>query len=85
MLDGERRYKLAREVSLILLGEDERYGLDGFAPTSIVGNGIESSLYRPYLNLPERAKSTWGYDGYHWNKEAWFTQHHPDLPARARA
>ena len=82
MLDGERRYKLAREVSLILLGEDERYGLDGFAPTSIVGNGIESSLYRPYLNLPDRAKSTWGNEGHHWNKEAWFTQHHPD---RARA
>ena len=78
-------YELAREVSLILLGEDERYGLDGFAPTSIVGNGLESSIYRPYLNLPERAKSTWGNEGYHWNKEAWFTQYHPDLPDRARA
>lgn len=79
------RVDLADEVSRILLGEDERYGLDGFAPTSIVGNGIESSLYRPYLNLPERAKSTWGNEGYHWNKEAWFTQHHPDLSERARA
>ena len=83
-LNERERYELARETSLILLGEDERYGLDGFAPTSIVGNGIESSLYRPYLNLPERAKSTWGNEGYHWNKEAWFTQHHPDIPARAR-
>ena len=83
-IEEEKRYELAREVSLILLGEDERYGLDGFAPTSIVGNGIESSLYRPYLNLPDRAKSTWGDEGYHWNKEAWFTRHHPDIPARAR-
>ena len=79
----EEAYELTDEVSRILLGEDERYGLDGFAPTSIVGNGLESSIYRPYLNLPERAKSTWGNEGYHWNKEAWFTQHHPDLPARA--
>ena len=83
--DVDGGYELAREVSLILLGEDERYGLDGFAPTSIVGNGLESSIYRPYLNLPERAKSTWGNEGYHWNKEAWFTQYHPDLPDRARA
>ena len=84
-IDVDGGYELAREVSLILLGEDERYGLDGFAPTSIVGNGLESSIYRPYLNLPERAKGTWGNEGYHWNKEAWFSQHHPDLPERARA
>ncbi len=71
-------------MSWILLGEDERYGLDGFAPTSVMGNGIESSLYWPYLNLPERAKLTWGNDGYHWHKETWVDQSHPDIPERSR-
>ena len=83
-LDAEARREMAREVSWILLGEDERYGLDGFAPTSVMGNGIESAIYRPYLNLPERAKNTWGNDGYHWHKEIWIDQSHPDVPARSR-
>ena len=79
-LDAEARRGMAKEVSWILLGEDERYGLDGFAPTSVMGNGIESSLYWPYLNLPERAKLTWGNDGYHWHKETWMDTSHHDYP-----
>ena len=79
-LDAEARREMAREVSWILLGEDERYGLDGFAAFSVMGNGIDTSIYWPYLNVPERSLGVWEREGWHWRKEFWYDTTHPDYP-----
>ncbi len=81
-LDAEARREMAREVSWILLGEDDRYGLDGFAGFSVMGNGIDTSIHWPYLNMPYRAThQVWEREGWHWRKEYWMDTTHPDFPA----
>ena len=80
-LDAEERREMAREVSWILLGEDERYGLDGFAPSSVMGNGIDTGIYWPYLNVPDRSLLVWEREGWHWRREVWMDNTHPDFPA----
>ena len=79
-LSAEERREMAREVSWILLGEDERYGLDGFAPAAVMGNGIDTAIYWPYLNVPERSLYVWEREGWHWRKEVWMDTSHPDFP-----
>ena len=80
-LDADARREMAREVSWILLGEDERYGLDGFAAQSVMGNGIDTSIHWPYLHMPRRAThQVWEREGWHWNKEFWMETDHPDFP-----
>ena len=79
-LDAEERREMAREVSWILLGEDERYGLDGFAPSSVMGNGIDTGIYWPYLNVPPRSLNVWEREGWHWRREVWMDNTHPDFP-----
>ncbi len=79
-LDANARREMAREVSWILLGEDEQYGLDRFAAFSVMGNGIETSIYWPYLNVPERSLGVWEREGWHWRKEFWHDSSHPDYP-----
>lgn len=83
-LDAEERRRMANEVTYILLGEDERYGVEGFSDFSIMGNGIDTGIYWPYLNLPERSFLVWEREGWHWRKEAWIDQNHPDVPERSR-
>ena len=80
-LDADARREMAQEVSWILLGEDERYGLDGFAPSSVMGNGIDTSIYWPYLNVPPRSLQVWEREGWHWRKEVWMDTSHPDFPS----
>ena len=79
-LDADARREMAQEVSWILLGEDERYGLDGLAPSAVMGNGIDTSIYWPYLNVPERSLNVWEREGWHWRKEVWMDTTHPDFP-----
>ena len=79
-LDPEARREMAMEVSYILLGEDDRYGLDGFTPFSVMGNGIDTSIHWPYLNAPDISKNVWEREGWHWRKEVWFDTSHPDYP-----
>ena len=80
-LDADARREMAREVSWILLGEDERYGLDGFAAQSVMGNGIDTSIHWPYLHMPRRAThQVWEREGWHWNREYWMDTSHPDFP-----
>ena len=79
-LDPEARREMAMEVSYILLGEDDRYGLDGFTPFSVMGNGIDTSIHWPYLNAPDISKNVWEREGWHWRKEVWFDTTHPDYP-----
>ena len=79
-LDAEARREMAQEVSWILLGEDERYGLDGLAPSAVMGNGIDTSIYWPYLNVPDRSLNVWEREGWHWRKEVWMDTTHPDFP-----
>lgn len=79
-LDPERRREMAREVSLILLGEDERYGIDGLGAYSVMGNGIDTSIHWPYANLPAFATDVWEREGWHWRKAYWFDTDHPDYP-----
>ncbi len=79
-LDANARREMASEVSWILLGEDERYGLAAFAAFSVMGNGIETSIYWPYLNVPERSLGVWEREGWHWHKEFWHDSSHPDYP-----
>ncbi len=80
-LDADERREMAREVSWILLGEDERYGLDGFAAQSVMGNGIDTSIHWPYLNAPYRSThQVWEREGWHWRKEVWMDTTHPDFP-----
>ena len=79
-LSAEERREMAREVSWILLGEDERYGLEGFAASSVMGNGIDTAIYWPYLNVPERSLYVWEREGWHWRKEVWMDTTHPDYP-----
>lgn len=80
-LDAEARREMADEVSWILLGEDERYGLDGFAAQSVMGNGIDTSIHWPYLNAPYRGThQVWEREGWHWRKEFSMDTTHPDFP-----
>ena len=80
-LDADARREMAREVSWILLGEDERYGLDGLAPQSVACNGIETSIRWPYLHMPYRSThQVWEREGWHWNRELWMDTAHPDYP-----
>ena len=79
-LDATARREMAMEVSYILLGEDERYGLDGFTPFSVMGNGIDTSIHWPYVNAPDISKNVWEREGWHWRKEVWFDTTHPDYP-----
>ena len=80
-LEAEARQEMAREVSWILLGEDERYGLDRFAPSAVMGNGIDTGVYWPYLNVPERSLLIWEHEGWHWRREVWMDNAHPDFPS----
>ena len=81
-LDVEERREMAREVSWILLGEDERYGLDGFAAQSVMGNGIDTSIHWPYLHAPYRSThQVWEREGWHWRREVSMDTTHPDFPA----
>ncbi len=79
-LDAEARREMALEVTYILLGEDERYGIDGFGDFSIMGNGIDTGMYWPYVNVPERSLLVWEREGWHWRKEVWMDTSHPDFP-----
>ena len=80
-LDPEQRREMAYEVSWILLGEDERYGLDGFSGFSVMGNGIDTGIRWPYLNMPRRSThQVWEREGWHWRKEVWMDTTHPDYP-----
>ena len=80
-LDPEQRREMAYEVSWILLGEDERYGLDGFSGFSVMGNGIDTGIHWPYLNMPRRSThQVWEREGWHWRKEFWMDTTHPDYP-----
>ena len=79
-LDAEARREMATEVTYILLGEDERYGIEGFADFSIMGNGIDTGIYWPYVNVPERSLNVWEREGWHWRKEVWMDTGHPDFP-----
>ena len=79
-LDAEARREMARELSWIFLGEDDRYGLDGFDSFSVMGNGIDTSIVWPYVNLPEISKNVWEREGWHWRKEIWYDTTHPDYP-----
>ncbi len=83
-LDNEKRREMATEVSWILLGEDDRYGLDGFAAFSVACNGIDTSIHWPYLTMPDRAKNVWEREGWHWRKEFWIDHSHPEVPERSR-
>ena len=81
-LDADARREMANEVSWILLGEDERYGLDGFAAQSVMGNGIDTSIHWPYLHMPRRSShQVWEREGWHWNREFWMDTTHPDFPS----
>ena len=80
-LDANARREMAYEVSWILLGEDERYGLDGFSGFSVMGNGIDTGIHWPYLNMPRRSThQVWEREGWHWRKEVWMDTTHPDYP-----
>ena len=79
-LDPVARREMATELSYIFLGEDERYGLDGFDSFSVMGNGIDTSIHWPYVNLPDIAKNVWEREGWHWRKEIWYDTNHPDYP-----
>ena len=67
--DLDKRRETTREVTDILLGEDDRYGFDGFGPVSAVCNGVQSGIHWPYLNFPSPATKAWGDEGGHWRKE----------------
>ena len=79
-LDAEARREMALEVTYILLGEDDRYGIEGFSDFSIMGNGIDTGMYWPYVNIPERGLYVWEREGWHWRKEVWMDTTHPDFP-----
>ncbi len=79
-LDAEARREMAREVTYILLGEDERYGIEGFSDFSIMGNGIDTGMFWPYVNVPDRSLNVWEREGWHWRKEVWMDTSHPDFP-----
>ena len=79
-LDADARREMATEVSYMFLGEDDRYGLDGFDAVSVMGNGIDTSIHWPYVNLPDIAKNVWEREGWHWRKEIWYDTSHPDYP-----
>ncbi len=80
-LDPEARREMADEVQYILIGEDDRYGLDGFAAYAVACNGIDTSIHWPYLQLPDISKQVWEREGWHWRKEIWMDTAHPDFPS----
>ena len=79
-LDSEARREMADEVQYILLGEDDRHGLDGFSTMAVMGNGIDTSIHWPYVNLPEIGTLVWEREGWHWRKEISYDTEHPDYP-----
>ena len=79
-LDSDARREMATELTYIFLGEDDRYGLEGFDSYSVMGNGIDTSIHQPYVNLPDIAKNVWEREGWHWRKEIWYDTTHPDYP-----
>ncbi len=79
-LDAEARREMALEVTYILLGEDDRYGIEGFSDFSIMGNGIDTGMFWPYVNVPDRSLNVWEREGWHWRKEVWMNTSHPDFP-----
>ena len=83
-LDMEYRSEVAREVSWILLGQDERYGLDGFAPWSVACYGEQPVIHQPWLKLPELAAAPLTHQSGYWRAEAWIDHSHPDVPKRSR-
>ena len=49
-----------------------------------MGNGIDTGMYWPYVNIPERGLYVWEREGWHWRKEVWMDTTHPGLPRRTR-
>ena len=79
-LDADKRREMALECVSIFLGEDERYGIEGLDSFSVMGNGIDTSIHWPYVNLPDIAKNVWEREGWHWRKEIWYDTSHPNYP-----
>ena len=46
-----------------------------------MGNGIDTGIHWPYLNMPRRSThQVWEREGWHWRKEVWMDTTHPDYP-----
>ncbi len=82
-MDTEKRKALASEVTLILVGQDPAYGLDGIQNFWGVMNGIQRTVTHNYAFIPDdvEGRNVWqfAHAAHHW-ESIWMDITHPDYP-----
>ncbi len=75
-LDNEKRKKISRQITQILMGVDPVHGVSGFAPTVGVMNGIQPEIRWPYVHTDENTNQFGSAE--HNHERSWIDINHKD-------